>query len=55
MSRKRHQYRDGEPQKEFRELTYAEQAKSINMTKINLEKMKEAHKRKTKEEGRDSG
>ena len=55
MSRKRHQYRDGEAQKEFSELTYSQQAKSINTTKINLERMKEAHKRKAREEGRDVG
>ena len=53
MSRKKHQYRNDEAQKEFSELTYAEQAKSINMSNINLERMKEAHKRKAREEGRD--
>jgi hypothetical protein len=53
MGRKRHQYREGEPQKEFCELSYAEQAKSINMTRINLERMKEAHRRRGREEGRD--
>jgi hypothetical protein len=48
----RHQYRNGEPTKRFGELSYKEQAQSINMTKINLRKMVAARKRKTKEEGR---
>lgn len=52
MSSKRHQYRDGEPTKEFGELTYKEQAQSINATRMNLERMKEAHRRKAKGEGR---
>ena len=52
MTRKRHQYRDGEPTKEFGDLTYKEQAQSINATRMNLEKMKEAHRQKAKEEGR---
>ena len=52
MNMKRHQYRNGKPTKKFSELSYKEQAQSINMTKINLEKMEDAHKRKGKEEGR---
>jgi hypothetical protein len=52
MSTKRHKYRDGEPTKEFGELTYKEQAQSINTTRINLTKMEEAHCRKAREEER---
>ena len=40
MSDRRHKYRNGEPTATFEELTYAEQAKSINMKQINLERMK---------------
>lgn len=52
MTRKRHQYRDGEPTKEFGELTYKEQAQSMNMTKLNLKRQEETHRRKDREKGR---
>jgi hypothetical protein len=52
MTRKRHQYRDGEPTKEFGELTYKEQTQSINATRVNLGRMKEAPCRKAREERR---
>jgi hypothetical protein len=52
MTRKRHQYREGEPTKEFGELTYKEQAQSMNMTKLNLKRQEETHRRKGREEGR---
>lgn len=52
MSNKRHKYRDGEPTKTFEELSYAEQAQSINVTELNLAKMKGAHRRRAREEGR---
>lgn len=52
MSNKRHKYRNGQPTATFEELTYGEQSKTINMSKLNLRKMELAHLRKAKEEGR---
>ena len=52
MDMRRHQYRNGKPTKRFGELSYKEQAQSINMAKINLKKMAAAHKRKAKEQGK---
>lgn len=52
MSEKRHKYRDGEATETFEGLSYEEQAKSINMQKINIRKYEEAHKRRAEEEGR---
>jgi len=43
---RRHKYRDGRPTATFGELSYLEQSKSIRMTEINLQRMKENHKRK---------
>jgi hypothetical protein len=52
MDMRRHRYRNGKPTKEFDELSYGNQARSINITKVNLRKMVTAHKRKGKEEGK---
>ena len=50
MSNKRHKYRNGQATATFGELTYGEQSKSINMSKLNLKKMESAHIRKAREE-----
>jgi len=50
MATRRHKYRKGKPTATFGELSYLEQSKSIRMTEINLQRMKEAHKRKDIEE-----
>ncbi|MDY0357193.1 MAG: hypothetical protein RBR19_15025 [Sedimentisphaerales bacterium] len=39
--------------KTFEELSYAEQAKSMNMRKLNTQKMEEAHRRRARQEGRE--
>lgn len=52
MSNKRHKYRNGQATATFEELTYGEQSKSINMSKLNTKKMESAHRRRAKEEGR---
>lgn len=52
MSNERHKYRNGRPTRTFEGLSYPDQAKSINMTEYNLARMKEAHKRRAREEGR---
>ena len=52
MSSKRHKYRNGQPTATFEELTYGEQSKAINMSKLNLRKMKSAHRRRAKEDVR---
>lgn len=53
MSNKRHKYRKGQPTATFVDLTYSEQSKSINMSKLNLRKMELAHRKRAKEEGRE--
>lgn len=52
MSEKRHKYRNGEATETFEGLSYEEQAKSINMQKLNLKRCAEAHKRRAEEDGR---
>jgi len=47
---RRHKYRNGKPTATFGELSYLEQSKSIRMTEINLQRMKENHRRKELEE-----
>ena len=49
MAIRRHKYRDGKPTASFGELSYLEQSKSIRMTEINLQRMKEKHKRRSLE------
>ena len=46
MAIRRHKYRNGKPTATFGELNYFEQSKSIQMTEINLQRMKKAHNRK---------
>ena len=46
---RRHKYRNGKPTATFGELNYLEQSKSIRMTEVNLQRTKEAHKRKSLE------
>ena len=46
---RRHKYRKGKPTATFGELSYLEQSKSIRMTEINLQRMKESHKRRSLE------
>ena len=53
MSNERHKYREGQPTATFEELTYAEQAKAINMSKVNLRKMALAHRKRAKDERRE--
>lgn len=43
---RRHKYRKGKPTATFGELSYLEQSKSIRMTEINLQRMKESHEHK---------
>lgn len=50
MAIRRHKYRNGKPTATFGELSYLEQSKAIRMTEVNLQRMKEAHKRRGLEE-----
>ena len=49
---RRHKYRNGKATATFAELTYAEQAKAMNIAKLNQRKMEQAHDRKAAQEGR---
>jgi hypothetical protein len=52
MNNRTHRIRNGKPTATFEELSYAEQAKAINMAKLNLKKMEKAHLRRARAEGR---
>ena len=45
MATKRHKYRNGKPAATFDELSYLEQSKSIRLTEIDLQRMKDNQNR----------